>query len=159
MTTTSPSSGPTNSYTTLPPLISISPSAMSLLVVVCVREQLVLEREVEGDALGDLLADEPLVRLLDRLAERAPRSPADVARQLVDAEQHAVVPVVQVRCELLHQIGELVALTDRHLGHALLGLRGADVDVRAGGLGQAELEAAVPHVVDHLGGHEHLARR
>src|SRR3954463_6856259 len=80
MTTTSPSSWPTNSYTTLPPLISISPSAMSLLVL-CVREQLVLEREVERDAVDDALACEPLVGLLDRFLERAARAPSDVARE------------------------------------------------------------------------------
>ena len=120
-------------------------------------EQFILEREVERDPVGDPLAREPLVGLLDRLAERAARSPADVARELVDAEHDAVVPVVQVRRELLHQVGELVALADRHLLHALLGLRGADVDVRAGGSGETELEATVPHVVDDVGGHEHLA--
>src|SRR4051812_4300382 len=128
MTTTSPSSGPTNSYTTLPPLISISPSAMSLPVVVGLRQQLVLEREVEDDPVGDPLAREPLVGLLDRLPERTTRPPADVARKLVDAEDNAVVPVVEVRRELLHQVGELVALSDRHLLHPLLALRAPDVD-------------------------------
>src|SRR4051812_4613870 len=131
MTTTSPSSGPTNSYTTFPPLISISPSAMRFLLPHA-AQQLILEREVERDPVGDVLKREPLVGLLDRLAERVTWLPADVAHELVDAEQDAVVPVVQVRRELLHQVGELVALADRHVLHALLRLCGADVDVRAG---------------------------
>ena len=53
---------------------------------------------------------------------------------------------------------ELVALTDRHLLHALLGDGGADVDVRTGGRRETELEPAVPDVVDHVGRHEHLVR-
>src|SRR5689334_3361669 len=127
---------------------------MSLLAVL---EELVLEPEVERDALGDALAREPLVGPLDRLAEGAARAPADVARELVDAEQHAVVPAVEVGRELLHDVRELVALADRHLLHALLRLRGADVDVRAGRTTETELEPAVPHGVDHLRGHEDLA--
>ena len=107
------------------------------------REQIVLHREVEVEALVEALLAHPLQVCIAAPGKRVLRAPADVLLQALDAEEDAAVPVMEVRGEPLQD-----ALHGEQRARRARRARGADVDVRLQ-RAAAEAHAAGVEIVHH----------